>query len=224
MQIKAQLCILVLILPFPLIHGLNLRHRSERIGLLVVFLLGGVTLIISIARFIGQLIVSNNTAICRFAYTTKLVQNWYCIDILAMTEYSVAIIILSLISLRPLLRKFYRVATSSQNNSPFSHSNLNSKMDKQRQSGAPPIGSGWKGPRTIYFENPPIRDMYGSEVELTELDTGKIYKTEDISITSAREADPIDRSKSNQNRGAINLAPQDRIRPWLAVINIISYI
>ena len=130
-----------------------------------------------------------------------------------MTEYSVAIIILSLISLRPLLRKFYRVAISSQNNSPFSHSNLNSKMDKQRKSSAPPIGSGWKGPRTIYFENPPIRDIYGSEVELTELDTGKIYKTEDISITSAREADPIDRGKSNQNGGAINIAPQDRIRP-----------
>lgn len=63
---KTHLLPLVLILPFPLIHGLNLRHKSEKIGLLVVFMLGGVTLTVSTARFIGQLIVSNNIAICKY--------------------------------------------------------------------------------------------------------------------------------------------------------------
>ncbi|KAH8690413.1 hypothetical protein GQ44DRAFT_636759, partial [Phaeosphaeriaceae sp. PMI808] len=184
---------LILLLPFPMLRGLNLRHRSEKIGLFVVFLLGGITLLVSTARFIGQLIVANNIAIY----------------ILAMTEFTVSIMILSLVSLRPLLRKVYRAATGSSDNSPFSRSN-DTKSGKNRKSLVPPSGSRWKGSRAIHSEKPPARNIYGSEVELTELEAGKIYKTEEISISSARGVDSTEEGKSSQEGGSATL--RDPIR------------
>lgn len=117
-----------------------------------------------------------------------------------MTEYSVAIMIVSLISLRPLLRKIYRVATGSQDNSPFSRSGDKSRTAKSRKSGVPGTASRWKGSRAVYSEQPRGRNMYGSEVELTEVGPGKIYKTEEISVTSAQEVEPTEDGKSTGSK------------------------
>jgi hypothetical protein len=64
-SIGRYLILLVVLLPLPLVHGLKLRQRKGKAGLLVVFLLGGGAITVSAARFIRQLIVSNNTAICK---------------------------------------------------------------------------------------------------------------------------------------------------------------
>lgn len=98
--------VLIFILPFPLIRGLNLRLKRERAGLSIVFMLGAITIIVSLARFIAMLIVSNDISIY----------------VLATAEFTIPIIILSMVSLRPLLHRIYSIASNSQHNSPFSAS------------------------------------------------------------------------------------------------------
>jgi hypothetical protein len=103
-----------------------------------------------------------------------------------MTEYTVSIMILSLISLRPLLRKLYRVESS-----PFSRSNGAIKTGGQTKTSATtPKTSKWKVSRAVYEEKLSSRNKYGSEVELTEIEEGKLYKTREIKITIGKDAEP----------------------------------
>lgn len=104
-----------------------------------------------------------------------------------MTEYSVAIMILSLISLRPLLRKLYRVATNSQEASPFSRSKDKTKINTRSRAGLSIGPNKWKGSRLHDEKSMHERNLYGSEVELTDLEPGQIYKTEEISVESTKE-------------------------------------
>jgi hypothetical protein len=85
--------------------------------------------------------------------------------------------------------KIYRVATNSQDKSPFSSSKPSYKTDRQSAFGTAPSSNRWKGLQIIYHEKSTTPNMYGSQVELAELEPGRIYKTEEISVTSARKAD-----------------------------------
>jgi hypothetical protein len=104
-------------------------------------------------------------------------------DILAMTEYTVSIIILSTISLRPLLRKVYRVTTNSLNSISFFGTKVESSTisDDRRKT----IGSAYTNGGVYIEGGAPSR--CDSEAELTELEGGRIYKREEIIVTSARE-------------------------------------
>jgi hypothetical protein len=56
----------------------------------------------------------------------------------------------------------------------------------------------------VYGESGVEVNGYGSEVELTELEMGRIYKTEDISVTSVRE----DASVSEKERVSVGVINQ----------------
>lgn len=131
-----------------------------------------------------------------------------------MTEYTISIMILSCISLRPLLRKIYRVATDSGQGSsrtkPFSHSTKGfprSTTDRKCEISSTQHSTGWRKGRSkgkVYGESGVEVNGYGSEVELTELEMGRIYKTEDISVTSVRE----DASVSEKERVSVGVINQ----------------
>ncbi|USP79205.1 hypothetical protein yc1106_06479 [Curvularia clavata] len=152
--------VLIFLLPFPLIRGLNLRLKRERAGLLFVFMLGAITIIVSLARFIAMLIVANDISIY----------------VLATAEFTIPIIILSMVSLRPLLSRIYSIASNSQHNSPFSASK--DKTTRARASKADFSTGIWK-------KRPAnLGEMSDSEVELTMQEPGKTHRVEEISITS----------------------------------------
>jgi hypothetical protein len=107
-------------------------------------------------------------------------------DILATTEFTVSIMIPSLISLRPLLRKIHKWTSSGHSDSPFpcgNHTGVTSGKRKTCNSSTPKL----KSSHAIYSKGQ-VRNIYGSEVELTEQEPSKIYKTEEISVTSTRDA------------------------------------
>jgi hypothetical protein len=151
-------------------------------------MLGLLTISASTARFIVQDKVTNNVPLCTYLIPSPAVKpNSSTADILAMTEYTISIIILSSISLRPLLRQIYSVATDSHDRTPYSRSTKaqHSTTEHRRRTRA-----------DIYGEDVPLPG-YGSEVELTEVAMGRIYKTEEISVKSEHET--IEEGK-NQRR------------------------
>src|SRR5690242_20385130 len=91
-------------------------------------------------------------------------------DILATAEFTIPIIILAMVSLRPLLLKIYSIAASSNHGSPFSRSK--DKTPRVRPSKTDyHSGTFWK-------KRPGnLGNMSGSEVELTLQEPGKIYRT-----------------------------------------------
>lgn len=157
--------VFIFILPLPIIRNLKMPRKRERAGLLVLFTLGAITIFVSGARFIAMLLVTNNIAIY----------------ILATTEFTVSIMIPSLISLRPLLRKVHKWTSSDYTESPFSPP----VTIGQRKNGTTNTQK-MKGSHAIYSRGH-TQNMYGSEVELTEHEPIKIYKTEEISVTSIRD-------------------------------------
>lgn len=175
----------VFVVPLPLIHNLSIPRRRERAGLMVIFLLGAITIAVSTARFIAMLLVSNNIAICKITAPHLFRKLLNIVDILATAEFTVSIIILSLISLRPLLRKIHRWTSNASSNSPFSRGNQTGVTSGKRQK--PHTNTRQKGSHVIYAKGGNGRNIYGSEVELTEHEPGTIYKTEEISVTSARD-------------------------------------
>lgn len=180
--------LVVFILPLPIIRNLKISRKRERAGLLVLFTLGAITIFVSVARFIAMLLVTNNIAICKIAAPIDSSRVVLTIaDILATTEFTVSIMIPSLISLRPLLRKVHKWTSSDYTESPFS----------------PPVTIGQRKPGTsntqklkgshAIYSRGHTQNMYGSEVELTEHEPIKIYKTEEISVTSIRDPQLGDR-------------------------------
>ncbi|KAH3986446.1 hypothetical protein HBI25_027500 [Parastagonospora nodorum] len=168
--------VLIFVLPLPIIRNLKIPRKRERAGLLVLFLLGAITIAVSAARFIAMLMVANNIAIY----------------ILATTEFTVSIMIPSLISLRPLLRKIHTWTSSGHSDLPFSNGNLTGVTIGRRRTGH--TSTLLKGSHAIY-SNTHVPNIYGSEVELTEHEPSKIYKTEEISVTSTRDPRHDDNEK-----------------------------
>lgn len=172
---------IVFVLPLPIIRNLKIPRKRERAGLLVLFTLGAITIFVSAARFIAMLLVMNNIAICK---TTTLVNTigafLTSVDILATTEFTVSIMIPSLISLRPLLRKVHKWTSSDYTESPFSPGGTIGRR-QTGTSNTPKL----KGSHAVYSRGH-TQNIYGSEVELTEHEPIKIYKTEEISVTSTK--------------------------------------
>ncbi|EUC29016.1 hypothetical protein COCCADRAFT_29846 [Bipolaris zeicola 26-R-13] len=173
--------IFIFFLPLPVIKSLNFRYRREKAGLLCMFMLGSLTITSSLVRFAVQDLVVNNLPMY----------------VLAMAEYTISIMIISCLSLRPLLRKIHRIATDSGQGSsrtpPFSRSTKGFHRSNAKQHcdvNSAQISSNWrkgrpKGP--VYMEGAIAENGYGSEVELTELKTERIYKAGEIIATSERD-------------------------------------
>ncbi|EUC39822.1 hypothetical protein COCMIDRAFT_31108 [Bipolaris oryzae ATCC 44560] len=173
--------IFIFLLPLPIIRSLNFRYRREKAGLLCMFMLGSLTITSSIVRFAVQDLVVNNLPMY----------------ILAMAEYTISIMIISCLSLRPLLRKIHRIATDSGQGSsrtpPFSRSaKFFHRSNAEHHGGitSGQLSSTWrksrpKGP--VYIEGAIAENGYGSQVELTELQTERIYKAGEVIATSERD-------------------------------------
>ncbi|PVI07948.1 hypothetical protein DM02DRAFT_237013 [Periconia macrospinosa] len=188
--------IMLFVLPLPLIGGLHLSQRREKTGLLFVFLLGAITIVVSTARFIAMMILSNDIMIY----------------ILATAEFTIAIMILSLISLRPLLRRIGHVMSSLSNSaSQFLEcaNNPSNKVSGGRRPGKNPkssvLSTSIMNSRDPYlYPNQTLSpNAFGSEIELTEQDLGKIYKTEEATITHSRSTqDPDTLSERSRGHGS----------------------
>jgi len=109
--------------------------------------------------------------------------------------FTISIMIPSLISLRPLLRKIHKWTSTDESHTSFSHGNLTGVTSGKRKTGHGSILL--KGSHAVY-SNPHVRNIYGSEVELTEHEPSKIYKTEEISVTSTRDPQQDDEDKSSR--------------------------
>jgi hypothetical protein len=66
---------IVFVLPLPIIRNLKIPRKRERAGLMILFLLGVITIAVSLARFIAMLLVSNNIAICKTAALLSLLEH-----------------------------------------------------------------------------------------------------------------------------------------------------
>lgn len=181
--------VIVFVLPLPIIRNLKIPRKRERAGLLVLFLLGAITIAVSAARFTAMLFVNNNIAICNTAPFINTTGTLLTIaDILATTEFTVSIMIPSLISLRPLLRKVHKWSSSGYPEPRVSGGNHTGVTSGKRKTGNSNTQK-LKGSHAVY-SGKHVENIYGSEVELTEQGPIKIYKTEEISVTSTREAQP----------------------------------
>jgi hypothetical protein len=91
----------------------------------------------------------------------------------------------SLISLRPLLRKIHKWTSSGHSESPFSRGNHTGVTSGKRKTG----NSSTLKLKSLHerYSNGHERDIYGSEVELTEQEPSKIHKTEEISVTDTKD-------------------------------------
>lgn len=67
---------IVFVLPLPIIRNLKIPRKRERVGLLVLFLLGAITIAVSAARFIAMLMVANNIAICNIGTLSLLPEHF----------------------------------------------------------------------------------------------------------------------------------------------------
>ncbi|KAJ4400017.1 hypothetical protein N0V91_008992 [Didymella pomorum] len=80
--------VLICVLPFPLLYQLQLNRR-QIIGLIATFSLGAVTIAVSVARYA----------------TIEVIQAWTNVFVLSMAEMAVAIMVVSLPSMRAYLRR-----------------------------------------------------------------------------------------------------------------------
>ncbi|OBS17667.1 hypothetical protein FPOA_09402 [Fusarium poae] len=159
--------ILVFLLPFPLLFGLQLSRRYMA-GLVAIFASGIITVGASIGRFV----------------TIDTIHAWTNVYVLSMTELAAAIVVVSLPALKSLLHGFGLRSTkqgTTQSGSGYhkhpatvTSSNHFNKLSSGRDHHSEPYGT------TARIAAVPEEDS-GSEVELTNLQG--IYKSARVSVT-----------------------------------------
>ncbi|KAL6402030.1 hypothetical protein AUP68_14494 [Ilyonectria robusta] len=166
--------VLNLIYPFPLIRGVKISSRRERISLGVIFTMGFITIAVSIGRFVMMLHVDNDITIY----------------IWATAEMCIAIMIVALTALRPLLRKIAYILssniTSSDTKSVHTIYSLEHQSRTKARSARPLSGSHWRNSNKTHQSRVIAihQDPTGSQVELNNIDSGKIIKTEEVFVLS----------------------------------------
>ncbi|KAH7008613.1 hypothetical protein EDB80DRAFT_840983 [Ilyonectria destructans] len=151
--------VLNLIYPFPLIRGVKLRSRRERISLGVIFAMGFITIAVSIGRFVMMLHVDNDITIY----------------IWATAEMCIAIMIVALTALRPLLRKIAYMLSSNMTSSDTKSGHRIYSLEHQSRtkvsSARPVSGSYWRNGGKTYQSRVVAthHDPTGSQVELNNI-------------------------------------------------------
>ncbi|KAH8738390.1 hypothetical protein BGZ61DRAFT_526370 [Ilyonectria robusta] len=158
--------------PFPLIRDLKLPRRREKIGLAVILGLGVITIAISIGRF-TNMVTSGNGAFSNYLWATS--------------ELCVSIILVALTALRPLLRKLAHIINSSINSSDYksgyrgTSTDARSRTNRSKATHTQGSGAYWRtGTQT---KGGVFKDDAGSEVQLNDLKSGRVMKTEEIRIS-----------------------------------------
>ncbi|KAH7145958.1 hypothetical protein B0J13DRAFT_442618, partial [Dactylonectria estremocensis] len=165
--------------PFPLIRGLNIRSRREKISLGAIFAMGIITIAISVGRFVRMLYVSNDITIY----------------IWATCELCISIMIVGLTALRPLLRKIAHKLSSifAGSDTGFSHKILSREHQTwtKTKSARPGEGSYLRNADTSFQSRVVAtrNDSTGSKAELNETESGKITKKEELFIVSRANRD-----------------------------------
>ncbi|KAF2139761.1 uncharacterized protein K452DRAFT_352497 [Aplosporella prunicola CBS 121167] len=147
--------ILVFCLPFPLIRKLQLRQR-QLAGLTVTFALGALTMAASVARFA----------------TIQVIHSWNNVYVWSMVEMSIAIMVVSLPSLRGLL-------TGLRSGS----AGYSSRTHQYNRSGSGAVHVGQSAGSHARCHPRDDDDDTGSEVELSRMDrVDVIYKVDQVWI------------------------------------------
>jgi hypothetical protein len=175
----------VFMLPFPLLHQLQLNRRQIW-GLVATFSLGAVTIAMSIVRFATIEIIYAWTNVCmwQFIWLSQSSGSDPCVVVLSMAEMAVAIMVVSLPSMRHWLRRG-GIFSSNKNGSSSSRSKYGLRT--------PIVGSnGFTRPmiRGKPSGRGPIDEDSGSEVELNIMGRKDvIYETRRISVEFSNSAD-----------------------------------
>lgn len=177
---------IVFILPFPLLHQLQLNRRQIW-GLVATFSLGAVTITMSIVRFATIEIIYAWTNVCmwHFPKLSKCGSSDPCVVVLSMAEMAVAIMVVSLPSMRHWLRRGGLFSSNKNSGNSSSRSKYGLRT--------PIVGSNGFS-RPIIRGKPsgrgPIDEDSGSEVELNIMGRKDvIYETRRISVEFSDSAD-----------------------------------
>ncbi|KAJ8117177.1 hypothetical protein OPT61_g1556 [Boeremia exigua] len=152
--------LLVCILPFPLLHQLQLNRRQIW-GLIVTFSLGAITIIVSVIRFA----------------TIEVIKAWTNVFVLSMAEIAVAIMVVSLPSMRAYVRRggIFSKRKYGDSSSNHQHHTANTRSDHLELS-----SNSKTKHRAGDFQD---EEDSGSEVELNMVNRKDvIYETRRISV------------------------------------------
>ncbi|KAL1869631.1 hypothetical protein Daus18300_005486 [Diaporthe australafricana] len=89
--------ILLFIFPFPILSSLRFTQFREKVGLALIFALGLFTILVSTGRFMFMLFLTNDISLS--VWTT--------------VEMSISVMVVSLMAMRPLLRRFGHAVTKT---------------------------------------------------------------------------------------------------------------
>lgn len=163
--------VLVFVLPFPLLFGLQLSRRYMA-GLVAIFASGIITVGASVSRFA----------------TVEAIHAWTNVYVLSMTEMAAAIVVVSLPALKPLLHGFG--LRSSKRETTQTGSGYNKHAGTVTTSSHFNKLSSGRDDRDLFPTTARVAvaaDDSGSEVELTNLQG--IHKSARISVTYQRRED-----------------------------------
>ncbi|KAH6883988.1 hypothetical protein B0T10DRAFT_531538 [Thelonectria olida] len=170
--------VLNVIFPFPLVLDLKILRRREKIGLMVIFGLGIITVAVSLGRFIFMAKLGDDISIY----------------VWATAEFCVSIIVVSLTALRPLLRKVAQMVTSSVTGSDTNTKTGYRVASAGHQARSTQAKAGRTQNRGICWRSETNTQQGGtveedngsnsSEIQLNNINTNKVLKKEEISIST----------------------------------------
>ncbi|ENH62183.1 hypothetical protein FOC1_g10015146 [Fusarium oxysporum f. sp. cubense race 1] len=98
---------------WPLLATLKMTSTRKKIGLVVVFGLGVITIAVSVGRFVTMGYVDNAISICQSSQPhLNLISN-ILLDIWATAEICISVIVVALTAVRPLLRKLTNLKSTT---------------------------------------------------------------------------------------------------------------
>ncbi|KAJ4986625.1 archaeal flagellin n-terminal-like domain-containing protein [Stagonosporopsis vannaccii] len=167
--------VLICVLPFPLLHQLQLNRRQIW-GLIATFSLGAITIAVSVVRFA----------------TIEVIQAWTNVFVLSMAEMAVAIMVVSLPSMRAYIRRggiFASKRTYGDSSSNHHHRTPVARSEHVKLSSSSRSKHGSR--------MHPDEEDSGSEVELNMLSRKDvIYETRRISVQFSPVDDQLEHRKS----------------------------
>ncbi|KAF3005976.1 hypothetical protein E8E13_010360 [Curvularia kusanoi] len=166
--------VLICCLPFPLLYQLQLNRRQIW-GLIITFSLGAITIVVSVVRFA----------------TIEVIQAWTNVFVLSMAEMAVAIMVVSLPSMRSYLRRGGFFASKQT----YGYSASGHQYAPNSRSEHLKLSSNNKSKHSA--RSRPDEEDSGSEVELNIMGKNVIYETRRISVQFSPVDDRLEDDKRN---------------------------
>lgn len=110
----------VFIFPFPILNSLKFTQLREKIALGVIFALGFFTILVSTGRFMFMIFLTNDISLCEYdrwerpeGREGRMGQANYYLAVWTTVEMCISIMVVSLMAMRPLLRRFGHAVTKT---------------------------------------------------------------------------------------------------------------